>query len=155
MKNRNTNISYPAISRAFLRQFLVARWSKRPNTDFGRTTVKTTIYSHDGQNDRILIFDHAEAKMCEISRRDTFKTTDVMFQSKIHSPEQKFGNLTHFVAPQHAIPASSRTAVKKTEPKFSANGRAKCVKITGAKHSGPLPSSSGEKYSLQWKTLEI
>ncbi len=34
--------------------------------------------------------------MGEISRRDTFETTGVMFRSKILSPRQKFGNLTHF-----------------------------------------------------------
>ncbi len=77
------------MGRAFLRPFLVARWSKRPNTDFGRTTVKTTIYSHDGQNDLIVIFDHRASKMGEIFRRDNFKTTGVMFRCKILSPEQR------------------------------------------------------------------
>ncbi len=79
--------------------------------DFGRTT---TIYSHDSQNDRIVIFDRGAAKMGEISRRDTFETTGVMFQSKIFSPGQKFRNLTHFVAYQNAVPGSGHTMVKKT-----------------------------------------
>ncbi len=86
--------------------------------DFGRTTVKTTIYSHDGQNDRIVIFDHEAAKMGEISRRDTFKTTGVMFWIEILSPGQKFGNLTYFVAPQNVIPGSGHKTVKKTESKL-------------------------------------
>ncbi len=80
--------------------------------------------------------------MGEISRRDTFETTGVMFWNKILSPGQKFGNLTYFVAPQNAIPGSGRTTVKKTELKFSANGLPKFVKITGGKHSEPVPSGA-------------
>ncbi len=44
--------------------------------------------------------------------------------------------------------------VKKTEPKFSANGRSKFVNIPGAKHFEPVPSSSVGKFSLQWMILE-
>ncbi len=97
--------------------------------DFSRTMVKTTIYSHDIQKDRFVIFNHEAAKMGEISRRDTFETTGVMLRSKILSPDQKCGNLTHFVALQNTIPGSGRTTVKKTESKFSAVGQPKWIKF--------------------------
>ncbi len=142
-------------SRAFLRPFLVAQRSKRPNTDFARTTVKTTIYSHDGKNDRNVIFDRGAAKMNEISWRDTFETTDLMFRSEILSPGQKFGNLTHFVTPQNVIPGSGRTMVKKTECKFLDLGRPKWLKFSGGILSRPLASCSRAKISLQGKNLEI
>ncbi len=91
--------------------------------DFGRTTVKTTIYSHDGQKDRFVIFGHGTAKMGEISRRDTFENTGVMFRSKILSPGQKFGNLTHFVAPQNTILGSGRTRpIRNVRPWGGKNG---------------------------------
>ncbi len=60
--------------------------------------------------------------MGEICRGDNFETIGVMFRSKILALGQKFGNLTHFVAPQNAIPGFGRTKVKKTESKFSAVG---------------------------------
>ncbi len=70
------------ISRTIIRKYqagiIVARWSKRLNMDVGRTTLKTTIYLHDGQKDRFVIFDPGAVKMGEISRRDNFKTTGVM-----------------------------------------------------------------------------
>ncbi len=122
--------------------------------DFGRTTVKTTIYSHDGQKDRFVIFGRKTAKMGEITRRDTFETTGVMFQGKILSPKQKFGDLTNFVAPQNAIPGSGRTTVEKTESKFSALGQPKWVKFPGRILSRSLASCSGVKFSLQCKNLE-
>ncbi len=99
--------------------------------DFGRRMVKTTIYSHNGQKDLFVLFDRGAAKMGEISRRDTFETTGIMFRSEILSPEQTFGNLTYFVAPQNAIPGSGRTMAKKTKSKFSAMGRQKWVKFPG------------------------
>ncbi len=46
----------PAISGVFLRSFLVAHRSNRANVDFGRMPVKSTIWSHDGQKDRFVIF---------------------------------------------------------------------------------------------------
>ncbi len=64
--------------------------SKRPNMDFGRTTAKTTIYSHDGQKDRFVIFDRGAAKLGERSVFDLFDTTGVMFRSEIPSLGQKF-----------------------------------------------------------------
>ncbi len=70
------------ISRKYRDRIIVARWSKRSNMDFGRTTVKTTIYSHDGQKDLFVIFDGEAAKMGEISKRDNFETTGVMFRSE-------------------------------------------------------------------------
>ncbi len=93
--------------------------------------------------------------MGEISRRDTFETTDIMFGRKILSPGQEFGNLTHFIAPQNAIPGSGRSSVKKTESKFSAVGRTKWVKFLGEILSRPLASCSGAKFSLQGKNVEI
>ncbi len=93
--------------------------------------------------------------MGEISRRDTFETTGVMFRSKILSPGQKFGNLTHFVAPQNATPGSGRTTVKKTESKFLAMWQPKWVKFPGGILSRPLASCSGAKFSFQDKNLEI
>ncbi len=41
-KRFRINFYLPAISRGFLEPFLVAQRSKRPNIDFGRTTVKRT-----------------------------------------------------------------------------------------------------------------
>ncbi len=93
--------------------------------------------------------------MGEISRRDTFETTGVIFRSKILSPGKKFGNLTHFVAPQNAIIGSGRTTVKKTESKFSALVRPKWVKFLGGIFLRLLTSYSGAKFSLQGKNLEI
>ncbi len=58
------------------------------------------VWSHDGQKDRIDIFGLCVVKMGEISRRDILETTGTIFQSKILSPGQKFGNLTRFVSPQ-------------------------------------------------------
>ncbi len=83
------------------------------------------FWSHDGQKDQIEIFGYMAANMSEASGRDTFETTGVMFWTKILSPGQKFGNLTHFVAPQNAMPGSGRTTVKKTKLKFSAMGQQK------------------------------
>ncbi len=68
--------------------------------------------------------------MGEISRRDTFESTGVMFQSEILSPGQKFGNLTHFIAPQNAIPGSGPTMVKKTESTFFGRGAGKIGEIS-------------------------
>ncbi len=123
--------------------------------DFGRTMVKTTIYSHDSQKDRFVIFDRGAGKMGEISRRDTFETTGIMFRSEIISSGQKFGNLTHFVASQNAIPGSGRRAVKKTESKFLAVGQPKWVKFPGGILLRLLASCSGAKFSLQGKNLKI
>ncbi len=113
-----TDTNWPFISRTigwkYPDRIIVARWSKRPNTDFGRTAVKTTIYSHDGQKDRFVIFDRGAAKMGEISRSGTFETTGVMFRNEILSPAEIFalerefrfgtwrippGNFTHFCRP--------------------------------------------------------
>ncbi len=93
--------------------------------------------------------------MGEISRRDTFETTGVMFLSKILSPGQKFGNLTHFIAPQNAIPGSGHTTVKKTESKFLAVGRQKWVKLTGGILSATTGVMFRSKISIQGKNLEI
>ncbi len=93
--------------------------------------------------------------MGEISMRDTFETTGVMLRSKILSPGQKFGNLTHFVAPQNAIIGSGRSMVKKTESKFLAMRRHKWVKFPGGILSRPLASCSRAKFSLQGKNVEI
>ncbi len=71
------------------------------------------FWSHAGQKDRIKIFGRGAAKMGEISTRDTFETTGVMFLSKILSPGQKCGNLTHFVAPQNVIPGSGARQSKR------------------------------------------
>ncbi len=93
--------------------------------------------------------------MAEISRKDTFETTGVMLRSEILSPGQKCENLTHFVAPQNAIPGSGRTMVKKTKSKFSGVGQQKWVKFPGGILSRPLASCSGAKFSLQGKNVEI
>ncbi len=123
---------------------------------FRRTSkCNPRLWSHDGQKDRIKIFSFTAAKMGDISRRDTFETTGIMFRSKIISPVQKFGNLTLFVAPQNAVPGSGHTAVKKTESKFSASVWPKCVKFPVGIFSRPLALCSGAKFSLQGKNLEI
>ncbi len=119
------------------------------------------FWSHDGQKDRIEIFSCGAAKMGEISRKDTFETTGVMFRSEILSPGQKWNILdpclqvseenTLFNGRFWKLDPFDLPLVKKTEPKFSANGRPKFVNITGGKVSGPLPSSSRAKYSLQWR----
>ncbi len=108
------------------------------------------FWSHDGQKDRIEIFGHGSAKMGEISRRDTFETTSIMFWSKVLSPLHKFRNLTHFVAPQNVIPGSGRTRVKKTELKFSGVGRQKWVIFPGGILSRPLASCSWAKFHPFW-----
>ncbi len=90
--------------------------------DFGSTMVKTTIHSHDDQKDQLKIFGCGAAKMGEIIRWDTLETTGVIFRSKILSPRQTFGNLTHFVAPQNAIRGSGHTLEKRPNRNFRAWG---------------------------------
>ncbi len=76
----------PAISRRFLRPFLVAQRSKRPKIDFGRTLVKSTIWSHDGQKDRFEISGCGAPKRCKKSREETLRTTGVKFRSGSEVP---------------------------------------------------------------------
>ncbi len=115
--------------------------------------------SHASQKDRIKIFGRGAAKMGEMSRRDTFETTVIMFRSEILSPGQKFGNLTYFIAPQMRsqvlVARWSKRPNRNFQPWGGQNGWNFQENITGGKHSGLLPSSSEGKYSLQWKILEI
>ncbi len=60
--------------RGFFRPFLVAQRS-------GRTPIKSTIWSHDGQKDRFVIFGHGAPKMGKKSWRETFGTIGVKIRS--------------------------------------------------------------------------
>ncbi len=111
-------------------QVLVARQSKRPYLNF------RPWFGQNGRNFQEGYF------------RDHWRHVP-----KRNSPGQKFGNLTHFVAPQNAITGSGRTMVKKTESKFSAVGPSKWVKFPGGILSRPLASCSGVKFSLKGKNL--
>ncbi len=61
------------------------RTSKGPNPGFGRTPVKSTNWSHDGQKDGFVIFARGAPKMCKKSWKET---TGVKVRSEILSPGQ-------------------------------------------------------------------
>ncbi len=94
---------YPAISRGFLRPFLVAQRSKRPNIDFGCTLVKSTIWSHTvGQKDRFVISGRGAPKKGKTSWRKTFGTIGIKVRSLYRLRFRKFDSWSHL----------------KTDPKF-------------------------------------
>ncbi len=70
-----------------------------PGQKFGNLTHFVAPQNAIPGSGKIEILSCGAAKMGEVSWRDTFKTTGVTFWSKILSLGQKFGNLTHFVAP--------------------------------------------------------
>ncbi len=66
------------------------RTSKGPNACFGRTPVKSTIWSHDGQKDPFVIFGHGAPKMGKKSWRETI---GIKVRSEILSPGQNLSSV--------------------------------------------------------------
>ncbi len=95
----------PPISRTIGRKYRdrkrVARWSKGPSPGFGRTLVNSTIWSHAGQKDRIIIFGGRAAKMGKKSWRETFSTIGVKVCSISWSKFWKFDPLLHLERTKH------------------------------------------------------
>ncbi len=111
----------PAISCGFSRPFLVAQRSKKPNIDFGRTPVKSTIWSHNGQKDRFVISGLGQPKRGKNSWRETFGTIGVKVRSLTRSKFWKFDSWSHLkmIDPGfNRTPSKApfgRTTVKKTD----------------------------------------
>ncbi len=64
----------------------VVRRSKGANQGFDRTPVKSTIWSHDGQKDRFVIFGRGAPKMGKKFWRETFGTIGVNIRSESEVP---------------------------------------------------------------------
>ncbi len=67
--------------------------SKGPNPGFGRMLVKNTIWTHDGQKTRLVIFGRGAPKTGKKSWRETFGTTGVKFRSEMLSPGENLSSV--------------------------------------------------------------
>ncbi len=105
---RETSSSLPppprhTIGQNYRDREIVAQPSKGSNPGLGRTPVKSTIWSHDGQKDPFLIFGCLAPKIGKKSWRETFGTISVKVQSPSRLKFRKFDPRSHH---------------KRTEPRF-------------------------------------
>ncbi len=108
------NLHRPSHAYGFLRPFLVAQQSKRPNIDFGRTPVKAP-FGRTTVKDRFIIFGCGTPKMGKKSWEETLHTTGVKFRGESEVPGWHFATKVpgwHSalcrVPPQHIAPDGSK-----------------------------------------------